>query len=266
MASSPAAAAICGNGFCEMLNADHPCWHCQAVDADVMRSAPRGVVTRQCQFGLAETAIPVRLERATIAILRTGRVRFGQPGRADLKAVAEAIAGEGRNDSEVQRLAEAYRGVPVKDDAAYDQAVTMLAIFSLHLTSLIRQLKFAGGDAEPSLVTRAKLYIQEHLGDKISLGEVAGFVGVSPFYFCKVFKESTGTTFTAYMNQLRVAWAKTALTESKASVTEIAYDVGYQSLSQFNRSFRKLAGMSPSEYRNRIVPVGSGAPPLRPAV
>ncbi len=78
--------------------------------------------------------------------------------------------------------------------------------------------------------------------------------GVSPFHFCKIFKRFTGLTFTEYVNRARVEKAKQLLIKPQSRVTEVAYDVGFQSLSQFNRSFRRVMDQSPTEFRSSMTP------------
>ncbi|MEZ5299431.1 MAG: AraC family transcriptional regulator [Verrucomicrobiales bacterium] len=99
---------------------------------------------------------------------------------------------------------------------------------------------------------KAKRFVAENLGDRIALEDVAKHSGVSTFYFCKVFKASTGMCFTEYVNRVRVEKAKALLNHPEHRITEVAYAVGFQSLSQFNRSFQKYAGESPTEFRRRI--------------
>ena len=102
---------------------------------------------------------------------------------------------------------------------------------------------------EPEPISKAKKYITDRIDEKISLAEIAREVNVSSFYFCKLFKQSTGMTFTEFTNRHRIELAKNELKQSTKPITEIAYFVGFQSLSQFNRSFCKFAGESPREYR-----------------
>jgi AraC-like DNA-binding protein len=86
----------------------------------------------------------------------------------------------------------------------------------------------------------------------MALEEVSRHAGVSPFHFCKVFKRATGMTFTEFVNRARVEQAKRLLLKPQARITEVAYDVGFQSLSQFNRSFRRVTDTSPTEYRAKV--------------
>ncbi len=84
--------------------------------------------------------------------------------------------------------------------------------------------------------------------DRLSLDDVASAAGVSSFYFCKLSKQTTSMTFTEYVNRKRVECAQAALLKPQERITEIAFEVGYKSLSQFNRSFLKYAG----EFRKRM--------------
>ena len=131
----------------------------------------------------------------------------------------------------------------------YKGAVTLLAAFGLQLSELLSRLIIEDSHSEPDIVTRAKQYVCTHLDEKVNLEDVANRACVSTFYFCKIFKATTGMTLTEYVNRRRVEWAKRKLLNPQARVTEVAFDVGYQSLSQFNRSFLKYAGVSPSRYR-----------------
>jgi AraC-like DNA-binding protein len=77
-------------------------------------------------------------------------------------------------------------------------------------------------------------------------------VNTSTFYFCKLFKKATGLTFTDYVSRVRIEKAKNLLLNPNLRVSEIAYEVGFQSLTHFNRVFRKLTGQSPSHYRESL--------------
>jgi len=77
-------------------------------------------------------------------------------------------------------------------------------------------------------------------------------VNMSAFYFCKTFKKATGMTFTDYLARVRVEKVKNLLLNPNKRVSEAAYEAGFQSLSQFNRVFRRIGGESPSTYRDRL--------------
>ena len=108
------------------------------------------------------------------------------------------------------------------------------------------------------MVSRAKAYIAEHQDEELSLRQVAGAVNTSAFYFCKMFKQATGLTFTDYLARVRIEKVKNLLMNPHKRISEAAYEAGFQSLSQFNRVFRKIVGESPTVWREKLHR-GSGA-------
>jgi AraC-like DNA-binding protein len=103
--------------------------------------------------------------------------------------------------------------------------------------------------AEPVRIWKARNFIHEHCGEEISLRHVAQAAGTSANYLSEKFKEATGINFVRYVAQLRYEKATQLLRQSELRVSEIAFATGFQSLSQFNRTFKKFAGKSPTEYR-----------------
>ena len=98
--------------------------------------------------------------------------------------------------------------------------------------------------AEPARIWKARCFIHEHLGEELSLAKVADFVTISPNYLSEEFKRVTGSKFVVY-----IASTCELLIISNLRISEIAFEVGFQSLSQFNRTFKRLSGKSPTEYR-----------------
>jgi len=98
-------------------------------------------------------------------------------------------------------------------------------------------------------IWKAKKIIQENLEEKISLVEVAAAVRICPSYLSEQFKQVTGHNFVEYVAQARLAKACELLRTTGARISDIAFASGFQSLSQFNRVFKKMRGKSPRSYR-----------------
>ena len=98
-------------------------------------------------------------------------------------------------------------------------------------------------------IWKARSFIEEHSGEELSLRKVARAVNISPNHLSEKFKQVTGVNFVDYIARIRFEKACDLLRNSYLRISEIAFAVGFQSLSQFNRVFRKLAGKSPTEYR-----------------
>jgi AraC-like DNA-binding protein len=103
--------------------------------------------------------------------------------------------------------------------------------------------------AEPVRIWKARNFIHAHSSEELSLGKVARAANTSANYFSEKFKEATGMNFVRYVARARFEKAAALLREADLRVSEIAFATGFQSLSQFNRVFKKFSGKSPTEYR-----------------
>ena len=92
-------------------------------------------------------------------------------------------------------------------------------------------------------------YIHVHFAERVTLDELAALEHISKSYLSRQFKQQTGMTVVAYMNQFRIETAKRLLTGSEMSVNEIAYQVGFESPKYFYRTFKKLTDESPASFR-----------------
>jgi AraC-like DNA-binding protein len=106
-----------------------------------------------------------------------------------------------------------------------------------------------GNRAEPVEIWKARNFIHEHSDEELSLTQVAKAVNISPNYLSETFKQVTGVNFVKYVARTRYEKARVLLHDVDLHVSEIAFATGFQSLSQFNRVFKKFSGKSPTEYR-----------------
>ena len=92
-------------------------------------------------------------------------------------------------------------------------------------------------------------YIDAHLGEPVSLATLAGLARLSPYYFCRAFKQSFGVPPHRYHTNRRIEHAKALLAKRGQSVTDIGLTVGYSETSSFTTAFRKATGLTPSAYQ-----------------
>jgi AraC-like DNA-binding protein len=104
--------------------------------------------------------------------------------------------------------------------------------------------------AEPVEIWKARKFIEEHSTEELSLRKVATAVNISRNHLSEKFKQITGINFVDYIARTRFEKASRLLHDVDLRISEIAFAVGFQSLSQFNRVFKKLSGKSPSAYRS----------------
>jgi AraC-like DNA-binding protein len=95
-------------------------------------------------------------------------------------------------------------------------------------------------------------YIEEHLAEAIPLHVLAKLVHLSPYYFCRAFKQSFGVPLHRYHVNRRIDRAKTLLAERESSVTDVALEVGFSETSSFSAAFRHTTGTTPTEYRRTL--------------
>lgn len=114
-----------------------------------------------------------------------------------------------------------------------------------------------GADASEDTITRLGVmvnmveeYIRDNYSYDISMQDAARAVNYSETYFCKMFKQRYGLSFTAYLTEYRMREAKKLLLQPTVNVREVGEKVGYTDATYFSRVFRRHTGMSPSEYRN----------------
>jgi AraC-like DNA-binding protein/ligand-binding sensor protein len=206
--------------------------------------------TVTCPFGLTETAIPVRLGSEIIGYLRIGQVLRHTPAKSDTTKVSRELERCGlRFSGEIRKAWEKNPFIPPDK---YNAIVRLLAFFADQLSALSNQLMTEKRNTEPPLVLKAREYIEKHRTEELSLADVAKAAGASVFHFCKVFHRATGLKFTDYVARVRLEDARNRLLNPNLRVSEIAYDVGFQSLTQFNRTFKRVFGQSPSEFRARL--------------
>lgn len=240
------------NAFCKMMaSRSRACSACLQVQQQLADQATDGAASVTCPVGMTDTAVPVKLGERTVGYLHTGQIFRHRPTEALFAKTLALVRQWGIEESE-EKLREAFFKTRVVAGQDYEAAVKLLGIFAEHLSLVSNQLTVRQENAEPPMITRAKEFIHEHQEEELSLGQVAKAVNCSPFYFCKMFRKHTGINFTDYVSRVRIERAKNLLLNPNLRVSEIAYEVGFQSLTHFNRVFKRIVGQSPTDYRAHL--------------
>jgi len=98
-------------------------------------------------------------------------------------------------------------------------------------------------------LTKCLSYLLEHFDEKIELDKMADIANMTPNSFCRYFKKRTEKTFSEFLIYLRISKACRLLMESDKTVIEIAFEVGFSSLSNFNDHFKKIKKVNPRTFR-----------------
>jgi len=103
--------------------------------------------------------------------------------------------------------------------------------------------------AEPVEIWKARRFIDEHSAEELSLRRIAEMVNINANYLSEKFKQVTGVNFVEYIARTRFKNACDLLRNPNLRISEAAFAAGFQSLSQFNRVFKRLSGESPTQFR-----------------
>lgn len=132
-------------------------------------------------------------------------------------------------------------------------------LMHLLLCRLLRLNSNVGNSADrarhslaPFRLRSAIAFIEEHLAEPIGVAEIAAASGVSPYHFSRAFRQTTGQPPYAYLLHRRIAKAKRLLVETKSTLTTIARQCGFTSLSQFSRTLRRETGTTPTRFRDQF--------------
>jgi len=242
------------NPFCvEMSKTNCTCASCLSTQEKLAKGARDGACTERCEMGLYDSAVPVKIGDELIGFLQTGQVLCKKPTARQFAQVAKKLSQYGIEVT--SQIEKSYFDSKVLTPAQYQATVNLLTIFAKHLSLVANRVAVRSENSEPAMISRAKTFIKTNQGEDLSLGQVAKAVNTSTFYFCKMFKKVTGLNFTEYLSRVRVEKAKNLLMNPNLRVSEIAFEVGFQSLTHFNRVFKKIAGESPTEFREHLIAV-----------
>lgn len=139
--------------------------------------------------------------------------------------------------------------------------VVMGLIEILFLLSKSKDLRYINDDSYVSVSDENKndrlaavfQYVKSNYKEEISLDEISKIANLTPTSFCRMFKSKTKKAFVEYLNEIRVSNACKYLIETDLGISEIAYECGYKTASNFNKLFKKLIGTTPKEYRRNAL-------------
>jgi len=146
----------------------------------------------------------------------------------------------------MERVMAACRGEEPFLDAVIKCTVLELLVFLCQGHSAPKSDAAMDEDAAVGHVRTALEYIKKNLGKKLSVDEVAEHVGLSKYYFLRIFKRVTGYTMTRYVNMIRCEYAKELLESGKHSIKEVALLCGFENYSYFTNVFKAYSGVLPS--------------------
>jgi AraC-like DNA-binding protein len=201
--------------------------------------------------GLSIVAVPLSFQGQRVAMILTGCLLHPKPTDADWDRARSQLETWGLN-SQSQDALDQLAQMPVVTDAQFAGMIGLVEIFARQLSECTGCNAVTECDKEHPAVVTAKEFVLARLTSNITTRDAARHAGLSAYHFCRVFKESTGMTFTEYVTRRRVERAKTLLADPAVRVGQVAYEVGFGSIPQFNQKFKEYVGKSPSQYRAQL--------------
>lgn len=231
--------------FCTKVNsieAEHEkCLKCDRIACMAAREK-RGTYIYRCRYGLTEAVSPLYNFGTLSGFLMMGQV--AESADSLEKAAAEMLALTGDR----KLTDELVAGIPsIKPDmiASY---VRIMTICAQYLT-----LSNATQSANPTLAEMAKKYINTNLSKKLSITEICDYLGCSKSTLLALFKKQYGITVNHYVTEKRLELARHKLGDSRLTIYEIAAMTGFADQSYFSKVFSARFGISPSEYRHKLL-------------
>lgn len=210
------------------------CYRCRnTVQKAVIRR--RKSMAGLCTNGVYEYCRPVIYDERVICVIFVGNILTDDP--------AQRQKLESRVDSELLETME--------PSFTPEDCVRTADILESYIVFLFDRYGIENKTFDP-LVENMKNYIRENLAYDFSMGEMAAAFNYAEKYLGRVFKERTGQSVKDYCNRAKVSQAKTLLAETDLSVALIAAQSGFNSVTYFDRVFRKITGLSPQAYRSSV--------------
>jgi AraC-like DNA-binding protein len=239
--------------FCQRLRRLSPGRECCEEFRRRLReqaASAKGPCWATCPFGLVRVAVPVFDGGEQVATLLAGPAWRGARGWRGWQRAARFLAGA--EPAERELLRRAYGAVPAVDGRHLGGACRLLGIFVRSLEEHLPSWQLAASCLVPPTVTKAQEYMRAHAEEAVRLAEVARYAGLGVQRLCTVFRAATGLTPTHFLARLRVEKAKALLPDRSRRIAEIAFQCGFGSIPTFNRTFKGVVRLAPTEYRRLL--------------
>jgi AraC-like DNA-binding protein/ligand-binding sensor protein len=226
---------------------------CRSFDSRVLERAvaEKRLCSATCFAGIVEAAIPIFSTGTHLATLVAGGGIQNRRGRGQREGILTLLGNCGRHKLDL--ITRAYQSVPVIQRHRIQAACRLLEFFAQTLEEHIPGWLLCNSHDIPPAVAKAEEYIDQNLGQTIRLPTVARYAGVCVQHLCKLFRASTGLTFKQFLAWSRTEKAKALLHDASARVSDVAFECGFNSVSTFNRIFKRLVGKAPKAYQDEIL-------------
>ena len=245
-----------GNPLCKMIR-DTPEGARRCEGCDRRHQAQAGADGKSklytCHAGFLDMAIPIMVQGKHVATISSGQVLSEQPSDAAFHRLCRRLAWLGIPE---RHLRIAYAQAPWMPRNHLTSVMRLLEIFSRQLCGNAWRIRELEACLERPQIRKARAVVEERFRESdLRLSDAAVAAGISVAHFSHVFHKETGVPFSSYVQSRRIEEAKRLLAETDQTITEICFECGFNSLTHFNRVFRRGEGCSPRQYRMAPAPL-----------
>ncbi|MDR1639177.1 MAG: helix-turn-helix domain-containing protein [Clostridiales bacterium] len=216
-----------------------------------------------CHAGLSEHVLPIKCDGMLLGAICVG---FFQSNEVKTeRRIAKAFQ---KDKEDAAKASELYKDNIKNVDTDVEELLIVVRMLAEYLGNTYWTLKNAQPEdarlsnaryissSEDTIIVHATEYIQQNYDSRIKVSEIADFCHCSESYLSHLFKKRTGVNLNAYINKVRIEFAKTYLMHTDSSVTVIASMAGFEDANYFSRIFSELIGYPPTEFRRRHLEAG----------
>lgn len=196
-----------------------------------------------CHAGFYDLIVPIYDNGEYLGALCAGQFRLGKLSDRQLREIAGKLDFLDISPDELKKY---HQNTRLFTREEVDGMIEFLQLITDFICDTYGKSKFFASLVNSSQIENAEAYIQRHYSLELSVGRLARITGMSPSYFIHQFTRQNGVSPMRYLTIYRIIQAVDLLKHSKLSIAETAFTVGFKNVSNFNRSFRKITGISPS--------------------
>ncbi len=241
-----------GNPLCRMIRRTaEGARRCEECDRRHHAMAGAAGVARvyACHAGFIDMAIPVMIQGVHVATISSGQILPEKPSDAAFARLSRRLRWL---KAPRRQLRATYDRAPWMPRNRLNEVMKLLDLFAGQMCNSAWRIRESEASREHPAIRAARTLVEQRYTDpEFTLEETAKAAGLSASHFSHLFHKITGVTFTGYVQSRRIETAKRLLHETDHSITEVCYACGFNSLTHFNRVFRRGTGGSPTTHRQQ---------------
>ena len=224
------------------------CSVCRSFHHQLTAGAERSASNRDSRLGLHKITVPVCTGHQVLALLQIDDVCLRLTTGENVEQISPLASADPSEAAAKPVIAATWPARSISPEQCAS-LVLLLESFAPQLAEWYVQHTPTKPSRDPAAILRAKDWIETHYHEALTLSDLAKAAHISSWHLSRRFHRATGMTLTEFIARKRIAHVRRLLAAPQATITETAFAVGFRSISQFNRTFHRLVGHSPTKFR-----------------